>query len=511
MNNGIIYLVVFGLLVLHSILSFLWNDSDTKSIHALYDMGSSADQVYSKVVKFNDINSTCNREFILHNSDVASVNNSYFFIWERLKSLSGAVHGINDFNTSHQPPTRINHSQAFMATHVRHCKSIRAGRCDDVAAVGKFILVDHLNDSHSRRFYDNFFQITSSFRVRRLLTLREIFSNNFGLIIEPKTCTLARNGGCFVGTFKKNFITATYAPYYDRVISLTATAHGHYHFPIEIIVALAELEPHFISNCYVHIPGKTEYMLAWLDFVGVSSSQVIDDPFIYAATLFVPEQGKCYAPFYSQISWLRERRDTYFSSHPPVALESYHAKSRSSVPINQGYVHNYTHDLEDTTPYPLADNRTILIWSHSPKALVIIYIKRYGIRSLTDDNEIEVINMLYEFALARNHSLIVLHSNALPPLPLQILYFSRAHVVVGVHGAGLAFIAFAQPHSCVLEIMPARMHVLCYARLAYMMGFDYAMLWAAQDRTETYKYHVNILELSVVLTSCSILQREQQE
>eukprot|EP01042_Synura_sphagnicola_P003471 gene3471-4311_t len=94
--------------------------------------------------------------------------------------------------------------------------------------------------------------------------------------------------------------------------------------------------------------------------------------------------------------------------------------------------------------------------------------------------------MLYEFALARNHSLIVLHSNALPPLPLQILYFSRAHVVVGVHGAGLAFIAFAQPHSCVLEIMPARMHVLCYARLAYMMGFDYAMLWAAQDRTETY-------------------------
>ena len=42
------------------------------------------------------------------------------------------------------------------------------------------------------------------------------------------------------------------------------------------------------------------------------------------------------------------------------------------------------------------------------------------------------------------------------PAAEQVSLFSRAHLLIGVHGAGLTNVLFMNPHSAVLELLPTR-------------------------------------------------------
>ncbi len=96
-----------------------------------------------------------------------------------------------------------------------------------------------------------------------------------------------------------------------------------------------------------------------------------------------------------------------------------------------------------------------------------LLIHRRGSRTLSNGAEIEA-------ALSR------LEFETIDPARLGILeqarIFGEASVVVGVHGAGLANIAFMPPGGTVLEIVPSRFMSACYAVLAAAAGHLHAAL-----------------------------------
>ncbi|MBK5307524.1 MAG: glycosyltransferase family 61 protein [Frankiaceae bacterium] len=59
----------------------------------------------------------------------------------------------------------------------------------------------------------------------------------------------------------------------------------------------------------------------------------------------------------------------------------------------------------------------------------------------------------------------------------QAKAFARAEAVIGVHGAGLANLAFCRPGTCVLEILPSSFHegITSYGALAELLELRYAM------------------------------------
>lgn len=73
------------------------------------------------------------------------------------------------------------------------------------------------------------------------------------------------------------------------------------------------------------------------------------------------------------------------------------------------------------------------------------------------------------------------------PLTEQIELFSGASHVVGLHGAGLSHLIFADQCCCILELFHQHYLNDCYARLAAVMGLRYSALVA--DSTNDYIFN----------------------
>ncbi len=68
----------------------------------------------------------------------------------------------------------------------------------------------------------------------------------------------------------------------------------------------------------------------------------------------------------------------------------------------------------------------------------------------------------------------------------QIDLFSRAEVVVGVHGGALANLVFCGPKVRVVEILPLTRVVSCFANLARVLELDYRSLLLAPEHHNAY-------------------------
>jgi capsular polysaccharide biosynthesis protein len=59
------------------------------------------------------------------------------------------------------------------------------------------------------------------------------------------------------------------------------------------------------------------------------------------------------------------------------------------------------------------------------------------------------------------------------PLLTQIRWFAEARAVVGLHGAGLANLAFCRPRTRVVELVPTAWRNPCFANMARQVRADY--------------------------------------
>jgi len=119
------------------------------------------------------------------------------------------------------------------------------------------------------------------------------------------------------------------------------------------------------------------------------------------------------------------------------------------------------------------------------------------------------------FARARGLQLAV-HSDAraLPSLTEQLRMFARARVVVAPHGAGEVHLIAAAPRTCVVEMLSHDAWFNpCYARLAYLLGHDYASVGMRRERPSPkgpgqpkpaahHRYSANETELAGALRRC---------
>lgn len=298
--------------------------------------------------------------------------------------------------------------------------------------------------------------IKDAYNARRLVTINMAFANQYGLIFNAETCHTLRNGGCYGSRFKKIFdIDFRSCSHHSDIILLTSSATGTWHFPMEVLVALADLPEEFIKNTFIYISGDISYVLSWLRAIGLPNLNLITDKCIYADRLHIPEQGRCGEPYISQIKWLSKK------IHQQIMFL------------------NITSDkLQNTVIVPANSNVTMFKSSASP--IHVLIIKRNPPRAICDIFSIKqtIISLFQKSPVLRNFDLILTISDAsdLPTIPEQVLAFQLADVIIAPHGAGTLFIAFATPSSCLIEFMPIDGGPLMYARLAYLRSMDYFMI-----------------------------------
>jgi len=106
-----------------------------------------------------------------------------------------------------------------------------------------------------------------------------------------------------------------------------------------------------------------------------------------------------------------------------------------------------------------------------PEALVI---KRYGARELVNSSKIE------DMLVSRGYA-VTLVDCAKIPVVAQWALFSRADVIVSVHGAALANIVFAKPGSLCIEIFPENYGNQEFWMLSHSVSCDYIALTDVKD------------------------------
>ena len=463
-------------------------------------------------IGLTNINPNCTRDVVLNYQANARAYN-YYFIWSdknftffRQNFKCTIISSNESFQTSQ---LSINTKQVFAIENRnfdndfwrRHLPSSLVIEVDKFLPAEQ-IIAHNISVPHVKYYYDRFFDINSSLNQRRLAILHGVFTNIYGTIIDPRTCSIARNGGCYSGNFKSFYDVTDRAQSYDIVISLTAPASGNWHFPIEILPALADLGKEFLHSSVVYVPDKTPYIVQWLELAGWPIDRLVADKVIYANTLLVPEQGRCYAPFKSQVSWLLRLRDH--------SLMHDNKKSSSSSYENQ--INNLP-----TAPAPAAAPRAVTlavaVGSKLNSSFVIILVLRRGIRCM--ENEGSVLGLLTSLSGVYGVQIKV-HNVAQTSISVraQIALFSSANLIIGMHGAGLLFSVFAPIDACLIELMPVTGHVLCYARLAYARGLSYIML-TVQPRQRQKQlglnhtercYYVPVRRLLKALNTCPVVR-----
>lgn len=206
-----------------------------------------------------------------------------------------------------------------------------------------------------------------------------------------------------------------------------------------------------IKKSFIHVTSRTSFVVSWLTALGIEPDRIIDSTVIAAKELYVPEMGRCGAPFLSQLNWLQDRMAMLYPNQNP---------------------------------------------NNASDANSVVLIRRT--RSRTVSNHMQVENTVKSFSAARGLPLQLHSDDHLPSLVDQIRIFSRARIVVAPHGAGELFINFLPPNSCVVELISASNTCLAYSRIAYVKRMHYIQCFMDANHAN----RVDEKELAGALDEC---------
>ena len=166
---------------------------------------------------------------------------------------------------------------------------------------------------------------------------------------------------------------------------------------------------------------------------------------LYTADIVIPVHNRSLAPLYRaagvQPERLRSYREVANTRFETVVAPVLSASSSSKLE----FINEAGHQMR----------RALL-----PKSADRIYISRRqaGARRMTNEALVETIFQSYGFTVLRLEEMTI---------ELQFAYLSRARVIAGAHGAGLANIVFADKGVLVIEILPAWYPSTAFFNLSY--------------------------------------------
>jgi hypothetical protein len=304
----------------------------------------------------------------------------------------------------------------------------------------------------SKEYYRNFYMLNASDVPRQMAIFQNVWVDRYGLVTEERQtgCRSVQLGKCppcqrpFDKTKSQNHV------FKPIVVSLASCYSGIWHFPMENLVALANINftKYPFSEAVFHVPLKSPYILGWMQLAGIPANRITDVS-VPARVLLAPEMGVCGHPLRPQIKWLIDS----FKPHG-------------------GHGTSYAHSSTNPT---------------------LLYIERSGRRTVGNNNQ--VVMALTNFCKKHALKFQVHGDHNLPSLAKQIEIFSKVTFVVAPHGAGELFTAFMDRGGYVLEVSHDgnRAHH-CYSRLSYHMGHSYTQIMALPGGNFNLSLATSVLE-----------------
>ena len=298
---------------------------------------------------------------------------------------------------------------------------------------------------------------------RKMAVFKNARVTGDGLIMnDASVCQAVRNGGGNASMAS----TLSYLSYqngtfplsrnHSRLITLANFAQGSWHFPMELMVALAYVNQTIIEQSKIHVKSSKD-KAQWLNLLGISMKQVVvgDSGTVMAETLYAPQMAAYSKPSTSQLYWLRER---VFDTLKLRSTDAASLSRRKSLVLVQRKT--------------LSDNR----------ALVDFGLIKNTLKAVASLLELD-------FIIHQRYS----------QFNEQFGRFTNAAIVVAPHGAAELFINFAPSNLCLIELMSSD-EPLCYAYLAYLRGQDYFGV----PRRQAYPRKANMTLLSTAIRMCSL-------
>ena len=316
----------------------------------------------------------------------------------------------------------------------------------------------------NKQALDLLFDVTAArAKNRKMAVFKNARVTGDGLIMnDASVCQAVRNGGGNASMAS----TLSYLSYqqervplenrYSRLITLANFAQGSWHFPMELMVALANVDHHIIAKSKIHVKSAKD-KAPWLNLLGIGVKQVVvgDRDTVMAETVYAPQMAEYSKPSTSQLYWLREK-----------VFEK----------LKLGGVHAGSHKVK--------------------RSLVLIQRKNGDDKRRLADFAV-IRDCLKEVADLLGYDFIV--HQKYDQFDQQFHRFVHAAIVVAPHGAASLFINFAPVDLCFIELLSLD-EPLCYAEMAYLRGQDYFGI----PRTQTHPRKANMRLLSTAIKNCSL-------
>lgn len=252
---------------------------------------------------------------------------------------------------------------------------------------------------------------------------------------------------------------------HDVVISLVSRwSMRTWHAVMEALVSLGVVDLMLGGQLHkhsskIHIARRSTFTDAWLSLAGIEPKRIIDRQTILARELLVPEMGRCSNPAPHQVSWLR-------------------GKVRAKV-------------VPQIAQQPSQEKGVVLLVKRSGD----LHISRNAQRIILNFDKVE--EAVGAYAKAKGMRLDIFDDSHLGPVSQQLKRFSVASLVVAPHGAGLLNLVAVRAGTTVVEMFAPGWVVLCFSRLAFLLGLNYYGL--ALNGTKNHPCRADISHLSSVL------------
>jgi hypothetical protein len=202
-------------------------------------------------------------------------------------------------------------------------------------------------------------------------------------------------------------------------LSLAGLEHNYYHHMIEYLSRYMLLSESGIKPDYYVMSTKTKFQQQWLELLEIDQARVIPTDtytIIQAENLIVPDLTNNWEPI----------EYGGYESYAKQWIPSWHVDSLRKKILGKFYA-------EDS------------IYTHRYAKKIYISRKAANYRKILNEEELMPILKKYNFAIYMPEELSVKD---------QITLFSNADIILGIHGAGLANILFADKNAKMLEIFP---------------------------------------------------------
>ncbi|GMI16248.1 hypothetical protein TrLO_g2404 [Triparma laevis f. longispina] len=254
---------------------------------------------------------------------------------------------------------------------------------------------------------------------QRLAVFSDVWLDADGWIVSTHVAKGVVNGGC---AWYKPLVggSSQGAKEYEHVIGLAALwGSAHWHFPGEMMMALAYVTPEQVKRSVIHVTEKTKYVVNWLSLFGVEEDRVVDGKVI-AKHLLVPEAGRCGTPAKKQIEWLQQS-----------LIKLIGAKQRRRI----------------------------------------VLTKRGG-RGPANHDEIE--KSVKNWAEENDFEFVLRADKDLGTISEQVEMVQKAAILVTPHGANEVFDTGAHRGTCKIEMLDPTNSNICYGRQSFWCGHQYS-------------------------------------